>query len=168
MSTWIDGTHDCVSHQDHDPVAHNLFEMFSIFVSNILLNIMCLSCIFPVLFKWHLTQSSLDCWSCILKAPCFYCFWHGTPFPFSLTFLWIILPFRHEFKTNHEEWVKSVEPKLAPDVSDNVLAAINTTHENLKALYDIRRELRACIKILLKVPYLLARIFLLEYQLDGF
>ncbi|KAJ6715384.1 AMIDASE 1 [Salix viminalis] len=57
---------------------------------------------------------------------------------------------RHEFKTNHEEWVKSVEPKLAPDVSDNVLAAINTTHENLKALYDIRRELRACIKILLK------------------
>uniref|UniRef100_A0A6N2MB28 Amidase domain-containing protein n=1 Tax=Salix viminalis TaxID=40686 RepID=A0A6N2MB28_SALVM len=57
---------------------------------------------------------------------------------------------RHEFKTNHEEWVKSVEPKLAPDVSDNVLAAINSTHENLKALYDIRRELRACIKILLK------------------
>ncbi|KAB5574345.1 hypothetical protein DKX38_001539 [Salix brachista] len=57
---------------------------------------------------------------------------------------------RHEFKTNHEEWVKSVEPKLAPDVSDNVLAAINTTHENSKALYDIRRELRACIKILLK------------------
>ncbi|KAG6792478.1 hypothetical protein POTOM_001628 [Populus tomentosa] len=59
---------------------------------------------------------------------------------------------RHEFKTNHEDWVKSVEPKLASDVSDNVLTAINTTHENIKALYDIRKELRACMQILLKVP----------------
>lgn len=57
---------------------------------------------------------------------------------------------RHEFKTNHEDWVKSVEPKLASDVSDNVLTAINTTHENIKALYDIRKELRACMQILLK------------------
>lgn len=57
---------------------------------------------------------------------------------------------RHEFKTNHEDWVKSVEPKLALDVSDNVLTAINTTHENIKALYDIRKELRACMQILLK------------------
>ncbi|CAK7356982.1 unnamed protein product [Dovyalis caffra] len=57
---------------------------------------------------------------------------------------------RHEFKTNHEEWVKSVKPKLAPDVSNNVLAAINTTHENIKALYDIRKELRASLQSLLK------------------
>lgn len=57
---------------------------------------------------------------------------------------------RHEFKTNHEDWVKSVEPKLALDVSDNLLTAINTTHENIKALYDIRKELRACMQILLK------------------
>lgn len=57
---------------------------------------------------------------------------------------------RHEFKTNHEDWVKSVEPKLALDVSDNVLTAINTTHENIKALYDIGKELRACMQILLK------------------
>lgn len=57
---------------------------------------------------------------------------------------------RHEFKTNHEDWVKSVEPKLAHDVSDNLLTAINTTHENIKALYDIRKELRACMQILLK------------------
>lgn len=57
---------------------------------------------------------------------------------------------RHEFKTNHEDWVKSVEPKLAFDVSDNVLTAIDTTHENIKALYDIRKELRACMQILLK------------------
>lgn len=57
---------------------------------------------------------------------------------------------RHEFKTNHEDWVKSVEPKLAFDVSDNVLTAIDTTHENIKALYDIRKELRDCMQILLK------------------
>lgn len=57
---------------------------------------------------------------------------------------------RHEFKTNHEDWVKSVEPKLALDVSDNLLTAINTTHENIKALCDIRKELRACMQILLK------------------
>lgn len=57
---------------------------------------------------------------------------------------------RHEFKTNHEDWVKSVEPKLALDVSDNLLTAINTTHEKIKALYDIRKELRACMQILLK------------------
>lgn len=57
---------------------------------------------------------------------------------------------RHEFKTNHEDWVKSVEPKLALDVSDNLLTAINTTHENIKALYDIRKQLRACMQILLK------------------
>ncbi|KAL3610830.1 hypothetical protein D5086_001850 [Populus alba] len=30
------------------------------------------------------------------------------------------------------------------------LEAINTTHENIKALYDIRKELRACMQILLK------------------
>ncbi|KAL6329680.1 hypothetical protein AAG906_026417 [Vitis piasezkii] len=37
-----------------------------------------------------------------------------------------------EFKTNHEEWVKSVKPRLGPEVSDRVLAAINTTHANIK------------------------------------
>lgn len=142
--------------------------MFSIFVSNILLNVMCLSCIFLVLFKWHLTKSSLDCCSWILKVLCFYCTWPGTPFPFLLIFLCIILPFRHEFKTNHEDWVKSVEPKLAFDVSDNVLTAIDTTLENIKALYDIRKELRACMQILLKVPYLVARFFSLRISARWF
>ncbi|KAK6121213.1 hypothetical protein DH2020_045039 [Rehmannia glutinosa] len=37
---------------------------------------------------------------------------------------------RYEFKTNHEEWIKSVKPKLGPDVSNRVWAAINTTQEN--------------------------------------
>ncbi|KAJ9159117.1 hypothetical protein P3X46_024643 [Hevea brasiliensis] len=57
---------------------------------------------------------------------------------------------RCEFKTNHEEWVKSVKPKLAPDVSNHVVAAINTKQENVKTLYKIRTETQACVQSLLK------------------
>ncbi|KAK2982325.1 hypothetical protein RJ640_009022 [Escallonia rubra] len=57
---------------------------------------------------------------------------------------------RYEFKTNHEEWVKSVRPRLGPDVSDRVLAAITTPHENIKSLYKVRTEMRAAIQNLLK------------------
>lgn len=59
--------------------------------------------------------------------------------------------FRYEFKSNHEEWVKSVKPKLGPDVSDRILAAINTSHENIKTLYKVRTEMRAALQNLLKV-----------------
>lgn len=59
--------------------------------------------------------------------------------------------FRYEFKTNHEEWVKSVKPKLGPDVSERVLAAINISHENMKSLYRVRTEMRAALQNLLKV-----------------
>lgn len=59
--------------------------------------------------------------------------------------------FRCEFKTNHEEWVKSVKPRLGPEVSDRVLAAINTTHENIKIFYKVRTEMRAALHSLLKV-----------------
>ncbi|XP_050260707.1 outer envelope protein 64, mitochondrial [Quercus robur] len=57
---------------------------------------------------------------------------------------------RYEFKTNHEEWVNSVKPKLGPDVSDRVLAAINTTHKNMKILYKVRTEMRVALQNLLK------------------
>ncbi|GMY39049.1 outer envelope protein 64, mitochondrial, partial [Fagus crenata] len=57
---------------------------------------------------------------------------------------------RYEFKTNHEEWVNSVKPKLGPDVSDRVLAAINTTYENMKTLYKVRTEMRAALQNLFK------------------
>ncbi|KAL6311982.1 hypothetical protein AAG906_011608 [Vitis piasezkii] len=57
---------------------------------------------------------------------------------------------RCEFKTNHEEWVKSVKPRLGPEVSDRVLAAINTTHENIKIFYKVRTEMRAALHSLLK------------------
>ncbi len=59
--------------------------------------------------------------------------------------------FRYEFKSNHEEWVKSVKPKLGPDVSDRILAAINTSRENMKTLYKVRTEMWASLQNLLKV-----------------
>uniref|UniRef100_A0A2P2KKF5 Amidase domain-containing protein n=1 Tax=Rhizophora mucronata TaxID=61149 RepID=A0A2P2KKF5_RHIMU len=57
---------------------------------------------------------------------------------------------RYEFKTNHGEWVKSVKPKLASDISSQVQEAINSTHENIKMLYKVRTEMRATLQSLLK------------------
>lgn len=63
------------------------------------------------------------------------------------------MAFRYEFKSNHEEWVKSVKPKLGTGVADYVYEAMNGTHENLKTLYKVRTEMRAAIQILLKVLF---------------
>nr|KJB32063.1 hypothetical protein B456_005G221100 [Gossypium raimondii] len=57
---------------------------------------------------------------------------------------------RYEFKTNHEEWLKDVKPRLGPEVSRCVLAAINNTYENVKSLYKVRTEMRAATQSLLK------------------
>lgn len=57
---------------------------------------------------------------------------------------------RHEFKINHEEWVKSIKPKLGPDISNSVWSAINTTQENVKSLYKVKAEMRAALRSLLK------------------
>ncbi|KAJ0077927.1 hypothetical protein Patl1_36983 [Pistacia atlantica] len=57
---------------------------------------------------------------------------------------------RYEFKTNHEEWIKSVKPRFGPGVSDRVLQAISITHDNLKLLYKVRTEMRAALRSLLK------------------
>ncbi|TYJ44021.1 hypothetical protein E1A91_A03G192600v1 [Gossypium mustelinum] len=57
---------------------------------------------------------------------------------------------RYEFKTNHEEWLKDVKPRLGPEVSRCVLAAINNTYENIKSLYKVRTEMRAAMQSLLK------------------
>ncbi|XP_052881385.1 outer envelope protein 64, mitochondrial-like isoform X2 [Gossypium arboreum] len=57
---------------------------------------------------------------------------------------------RYEFKTNHEEWLKDVKPRLGPEVSRCVLAAINNTYENVKSLYKVRTEMRAAMQSLLK------------------
>lgn len=73
------------------------------------------------------------------------------PWFFSDKPFFFFLLFRYEFKTNHEEWIKSVKPKLGRDVSSRVWAAINTTQEDVKTLYKVRRELRAALQSLLKV-----------------
>lgn len=62
----------------------------------------------------------------------------------------MILLQRHEFRTKHEEWIKAVKPKLGKDISDRVLAAVNTTHEDIKAYYTVRTEMRAVLQTLLK------------------
>lgn len=62
----------------------------------------------------------------------------------------MILLQRHEFRTKHEVWIKAVKPKLGNDISDRVLAAINTTHENIKTFYTVRTEMRAVFQTLLK------------------
>ena len=58
--------------------------------------------------------------------------------------------FRYEFKTNYEEWVKSLKFKLGR-VSDHVIAAISTEYDNIKALYKVRTEMRSAFQSLLKV-----------------
>ncbi|XP_020255724.1 outer envelope protein 64, mitochondrial [Asparagus officinalis] len=56
----------------------------------------------------------------------------------------------YEFKANHREWINTVKPRIGLDISARVLAAISSTHENIKSLYKVRRELRAALNDLLK------------------
>ncbi|PIA52131.1 hypothetical protein AQUCO_01000190v1 [Aquilegia coerulea] len=74
---------------------------------------------------------------------------HGTSTLKALSKVMILLQ-RCEFKTNHEEWIKEVKPKLGNDISERVLAAVNTTHEDIKILYRVRTEMRAALHSLLK------------------
>ncbi|GAB2292008.1 hypothetical protein Dimus_026256 [Dionaea muscipula] len=62
----------------------------------------------------------------------------------------MILLQRYEFKTNYKEWVNLVKPKLGPDASDHVQAAIQTDYENIKDLYIVRAEVRSALQTLLK------------------
>lgn len=70
-----------------------------------------------------------------------------------LILLSVSCAFRYEFKTNHEEWIISAKPRLGPDVSSRVTAAINTIQENAKSLYKVKMEMRAALKSLLKVHF---------------
>lgn len=58
---------------------------------------------------------------------------------------------RYEFKANYEEWVKSVKRRLRGGVPNNVIKAISSTHDNIKALYKVRTEMRGALQSLLKV-----------------
>ncbi|CAJ2678112.1 unnamed protein product [Trifolium pratense] len=57
---------------------------------------------------------------------------------------------RYEFKANYEEWVKSVNRRLRRCVPKHVSEAIYTTHDNIKALYKVRTEMRGALQSLLK------------------
>ncbi|KAI9177878.1 hypothetical protein LWI28_020220 [Acer negundo] len=74
---------------------------------------------------------------------------HGTSILKALSSVMVSLQ-RCEFKTNHEEWVKSVKPRLGPNVSGHILEAVNTTHDNMKILYKVRNEMRVALQSLLK------------------
>lgn len=50
---------------------------------------------------------------------------------------------RYEFKSNHEEWINKVKPK-------SVAGVIDTSPENIKALYKVRSEMRNALQSLLK------------------
>ncbi|XP_076959659.1 outer envelope protein 64, mitochondrial-like, partial [Bidens hawaiensis] len=57
---------------------------------------------------------------------------------------------RYEFKTNHEEWINTVMPKLGSDVADSIHAVITANHDNIKAYYKVRTEMRSALRSLLK------------------
>ncbi|RAL49466.1 unnamed protein product [Cuscuta campestris] len=57
---------------------------------------------------------------------------------------------RYEFKTNYEEWINKVKPKLASDVAGCISAAITSIPESIKLLYKVKTELRAALQSLLK------------------
>ncbi|KAF6159346.1 hypothetical protein GIB67_032117 [Kingdonia uniflora] len=63
----------------------------------------------------------------------------------------IVSFFIYEFKTNHEEWVRIAKPKLGPHIFARVLAAIKTTHDNIKTFYKVQTETPAALNSLLKV-----------------
>ncbi|PWA66446.1 Amidase [Artemisia annua] len=74
---------------------------------------------------------------------------NGTNTLKALTSAMLLLQ-RCEFKTNHEEWINTVKPRLGSTVSDSIHAAIKATHENKKAYYQVRTEMRAALRSLLK------------------
>ncbi|GJW03873.1 outer envelope protein 64, mitochondrial [Tanacetum coccineum] len=74
---------------------------------------------------------------------------NGTNTLKALTSAMLLLQ-RCEFKTNHEEWINTVKPRLGSAVSDSIHEAIKATHENKKAYYQVRTEMRAALRSLLK------------------
>ncbi|PHU04738.1 Outer envelope protein 64, mitochondrial [Capsicum chinense] len=56
----------------------------------------------------------------------------------------------YEFKTNYEEWMKAVKPRLGSQVSNYIAAAVTLAPENIKVLYRVRTEMRVAMKNLLK------------------
>ncbi|KAL0358636.1 UNVERIFIED_CONTAM: Amidase 1 [Sesamum angustifolium] len=56
---------------------------------------------------------------------------------------------RYEFKNNHGEWVRSVNPHLGPGISERVWDALRTTDESIDVCLLLKSELRAALSDLL-------------------
>ena len=69
----------------------------------------------------------------------------------SLTFSVEALFYRYEFKNNHGEWVKAVEPDLGPGIKERVYEALGVTEENIDLCRSVKTELRAALTALLGV-----------------
>jgi len=59
--------------------------------------------------------------------------------------------YRWEFKVNHEEWLTSVKPDLAPALAARTKAALETNSHSLPLVERIKDEARYAINDLLKV-----------------
>ncbi|CAI9773007.1 unnamed protein product [Fraxinus pennsylvanica] len=63
---------------------------------------------------------------------------------------------RYEFKNNHGEWVRSVEPDLGPGIAERVLEAFQTTDEKIDICCSLKTEMRAALSALLGDSSILA------------
>ncbi|KAF3659431.1 Outer envelope protein 64, mitochondrial [Capsicum annuum] len=70
--------------------------------------------------------------------------------PIAMCKLLLIVDDSYEFKTNYEEWMKAVKPRLGSQVSNYIAAAVTLAPENIKVLYRVRTEMRVAMKNLLK------------------
>ncbi|KAI5660282.1 hypothetical protein M9H77_29075 [Catharanthus roseus] len=57
---------------------------------------------------------------------------------------------RHEFKQNHEEWIKSVKPTLDPVISAQLREGLDVTDKEVENCLSVRNELRSALNLLLK------------------
>ncbi|KAL0382689.1 UNVERIFIED_CONTAM: Amidase 1 [Sesamum calycinum] len=67
----------------------------------------------------------------------------------SINDLLLIVSERYEFKNNHGEWVRSVNPHLGPGISERVWNALRTTDESIDVCRLLKSELRAALSDLL-------------------
>ncbi|GAB2219654.1 hypothetical protein Droror1_Dr00007291 [Drosera rotundifolia] len=77
----------------------------------------------------------------------------------------MVLLQRYEFKRNHEEWMKSVKPKLGRVVSYHVHAANDTVYKNIETLYKVTDKMREALQTLLKQVSRCCLIFYAHFRL---
>lgn len=65
--------------------------------------------------------------------------------------LLMILKHRYEFKNNHGEWVRAVQPDLGPGIRERVWEALGTTDEKIDVCQSLKTEFRSALTDLLGV-----------------